>query len=639
MSSLVEMSPAVSAALRAGRPVVALESTIISHGLPRPGNLDAAREFEAILAGQGVTAATIALVDGVPKIGLAPDELERIAVDESVVKVSSRDIAIAMARKVTGGTTVAATSVLAARAGIRVFATGGLGGVHRGASETFDESADLTVLSRTPITVVSAGVKSILDIPATLERLETLGVAVVGYRTSRFPAFWLSDSGCDLDWRADTPEEIADIMAAREAFGEQSALLVANPLPPGRQLDPEVLSGALEAALVAAADAGIRGKAVSPFLLDWIQQVTGGVSVGVNLDIARGNIDLAAKISKSWSERSVVRVAPSTTSTHRVVVCGDVINDVLVKPLDGLGPWPGSDTPATIGARPGGAAANQAAWMAHLGADVVFAGRVGARDAAYHRRELARAGVRAHLVADREAETGSIVIMVAPDGERTMFTDRGANLRLRRSDVPAGLLDGAAALHLTGYTFCEPPLLEVALWLLEQARARELAVTIDPGSAAFLARLEPKAFLRWTEGAAVCFPNRDEAAVLTGEPDPVSMATSLTRHYGVVVVKLGGAGCVLATPGEAPVLIAAQPAQATDTTGAGDAFCGAFLSKWLSAGPKTPAAGLAAGPRTWWCGGVRGTDRRHSRDPLRRPSRVANRPGRREPAQRSPLRR
>jgi pseudouridylate synthase len=309
VSSLVEVSPAVSTALRAGTPVVALESTIISHGLPRPGNLDAAKEFEAILAGQGVTAATIALVDGAPKIGLVPDELERIAADESVVKVSSRDISIAMARKVTGGTTVAATSVLAARAGIRVFATGGLGGVHRGATETFDESADLTVLSRTPITVVSAGVKSILDIPATLERLETLGVAVVGYRTLRFPAFWLSDSGCDLDWRAESPEEIADIMAAREAFGDQSALLVANPLPPGRQLDPEVLSGALEAALVAADDAGIRGKAVSPFLLDRIQQVTGGASVGVNMDIARGNIDLAAKISKSWSERSAVRVA------------------------------------------------------------------------------------------------------------------------------------------------------------------------------------------------------------------------------------------------------------------------------------------------------------------------------------------
>ncbi len=243
MSSLVEVSPPVSAALRSGAPVVALESTIISHGLPRPGNLDAAREFEAILAGQGVTAATIAIIDGVPKVGLTPDDLARIATDESVVKVSSRDIAIAMARKVTGGTTVAATSVLAARAGIRVFATGGLGGVHRGASETFDESADLTVLSRTPITVVSAGVKSILDIPATLERLETLGVAVVGYRTSRFPAFWLSDSGCDLDWRVDSAAEIADIMAARDAFGEQAALLVANPLPAGQAARPAAARG------------------------------------------------------------------------------------------------------------------------------------------------------------------------------------------------------------------------------------------------------------------------------------------------------------------------------------------------------------------------------------------------------------
>ena len=310
MSSLVEVSPPVGAALRAAAPVVALESTIISHGLPRPGNLDAAREFEAILAGQGVTAATIALVDGVPKIGLTPDDLERLATDESVAKVSSRDIAIAVARKVTGGTTVAATSALAARAGIRVFATGGLGGVHRGASETFDESADLTVLSRTPITVVSAGVKSILDIPATLERLETLGVAVVGYRTSRFPAFWLTDSGCDLDWRADSPEEIADIMAAREAFAEPSALLVANPLPPSKQLDPEVLSGALEAALMAASRAGVRGKAVTPYLLDRIQQVTGGASVEVNLDIARGNIGLAGRIARSWSERSAVRVFP-----------------------------------------------------------------------------------------------------------------------------------------------------------------------------------------------------------------------------------------------------------------------------------------------------------------------------------------
>jgi pseudouridine-5'-phosphate glycosidase len=303
-SSLVEVSPRVSAALAAGQPVVALESTIISHGLPRPGNLAAAQRFEEILQQQNVTAATIALIDGVPKVGLSPADLERIAADESVVKIGSRDIAIAMARKVTGGTTVAATSVLAARAGLRVFATGGLGGVHRGAAESFDESADLTVLSRTPITVVSAGVKSILDIPATLERLETLGVAVVGYQTSRFPAFWLSDSGYDLDWRVDSADEIAQIMAARDAFGDSSALLVANPLPTALQLDPGVLDDAMEEALALAAEQGIRGKAVSPFLLDRIQQVTGGASVDVNLTIARGNIELAGQIATSWAART-----------------------------------------------------------------------------------------------------------------------------------------------------------------------------------------------------------------------------------------------------------------------------------------------------------------------------------------------
>ncbi len=301
---VVAVSPRVSDALAAGAPVVALESTIISHGLPRPGNLTAARQFEAVLDGQGVTPATVALIDGVPKVGLDSRELERIAADESVVKVSSRDIGIAIARKITGGTTVAATSVLAARVGIRVLATGGLGGVHRGAAESFDESADLTVLSRTPITVISAGVKAILDIPATLERLETLSVAVVGYRTSRFPAFWLSDSGCDLDWRADTPQEIADIMAAREALGERSALLVANPLAPADQLDPQLFGEALAGALAAAASSGIRGKAVTPFLLDYIQRVTGGASVAVNLMIAHGNIGLAGRISRAWAERA-----------------------------------------------------------------------------------------------------------------------------------------------------------------------------------------------------------------------------------------------------------------------------------------------------------------------------------------------
>lgn len=299
-----ELSPAVGAALDAGRPVVALESTIISHGLPRPANLAAARSFEGMLAEAGVTPATIAVLDGVPRAGLDDAGLERIALDESVVKVSSRDLGLAMAAKRTGGTTVAATSVLAAKAGIRVFATGGLGGVHRGFAELPDESADLTVLSRTPVTVVSAGVKSILDIPATLERLETLGVAVAGYRTNRFPAFYLTDSGHDLDWRLDSPEEIAAVMAARDLLGDRSALLIANPLAPDKQLDPVLHDRALTAALAAARSAGIRGKAVTPFMLDHIQRATGGASVDVNLDVARGNIALAGEIATAWAART-----------------------------------------------------------------------------------------------------------------------------------------------------------------------------------------------------------------------------------------------------------------------------------------------------------------------------------------------
>lgn len=301
MPDVPELSPAVRAALAAGRPVVALESTIISHGLPRPANLTAARSFEQMLAEAGVTPATIAVLDGVPRAGLDDAALERIALDESVVKVSSRDLGLAMAGKRTAGTTVAATAVLAAKAGIRVFATGGVGGVHRGFAESGDESADLSVLARTPITVVSAGVKSILDIPATLERLETLGVAVAGYRTNRFPAFYLTDSGQDLDWRLETPEEIAAVMAARDLLGDESALLIGNPLPSEKQLGPELHDRVLAEALAAAEAEGIRGKAVTPFLLDHMQRATSGASVAVNLAVARGNITLAGQIATAWA--------------------------------------------------------------------------------------------------------------------------------------------------------------------------------------------------------------------------------------------------------------------------------------------------------------------------------------------------
>jgi pseudouridine-5'-phosphate glycosidase len=301
MPTVCQISPAVRAALAAGRPVVALESTIISHGLPRPGNLAAARSFEEMLTGAGVTPATIAVINGVPKVGLDDADLERIALDESVIKVSTRDLAFAMVTGRTAGTTVAATSQLAAGAGIRVFATGGLGGVHRGFAESLDESADLTVLARTPITVVSAGVKSILDIPATLERLETQGVAVVGYRTDRFPAFYLTDSGQQLDWRLDDAAQIAAVMAARDELGDTAALLVANPLPADKQLDPTLHDQVLAEALAAAERAGVRGKAVTPFLLAHMQGATEGKSVAVNLDVARGNIALAGEIAIAWS--------------------------------------------------------------------------------------------------------------------------------------------------------------------------------------------------------------------------------------------------------------------------------------------------------------------------------------------------
>ncbi|MCU1571361.1 MAG: pseudouridine-5-phosphate glycosidase [Naasia sp.] len=295
-----EPSPEVAAALQEGRPVVALESTIISHGLPRPRNHEAAVEFEEILRSRGVTPATIAVLDGVPRVGLDAEGVRRIA-EEDLAKASVRDLPILAARHSSGATTVAATAFLAARAGIRVFATGGLGGVHRGASSTFDESADLSTLAGCPVAVVSAGVKSVLDVPATLERLETLSVPVVGYRTDVFPLFWLAASDLPLDWRVDSPEEVAAILRAQEAAADgrldRPGLLVANPIPVEQQWDPAEHDRVLEQAFAAAAEAGVRGKAVTPFLLGYIVRASGGVSLEVNLDLARNNVRVAADIA------------------------------------------------------------------------------------------------------------------------------------------------------------------------------------------------------------------------------------------------------------------------------------------------------------------------------------------------------
>ncbi len=291
----------VAAALEAGRPVVALESTLVAHGLPRPRNRMVAGELEELLRERGVVGATVAVLDGVPTVGLGAGELARIADSDEVAKLSVRDLPVAMALRRTGATTVASTSLLATRAGIRVFATGGLGGVHRDGQQAFDESADLATLARTPITVVCAGVKSILDVGATLERLETLSVALLGWRTSAFPGFYLSTTEFGVDWRVEQAGEVATVMAEADSLGLPGAVVVANPLPPELQLDPALHDRVLADALAEAARRGVHGKAVTPFLLDAFHRGTGGASLEANVAAVRNNAAVAAEIATAWS--------------------------------------------------------------------------------------------------------------------------------------------------------------------------------------------------------------------------------------------------------------------------------------------------------------------------------------------------
>jgi pseudouridylate synthase len=285
-------------ALSEHRPVVALESTILAHGLPRPDNLRIAGEIEAVVREQGAVPATIGMIDGELTVGLDDAGLERLATAETVAKLSVRDLAVAAVLGVDGATTVASTAAVAAHAGISVFATGGLGGVHRGADHSYDESADLTALSRVPIAVVCAGVKSILDVGATLERLETLGVTVLGYRTRRFPGFYLADSGHDLDWSLDSAEQIAEVLRVRLTHGvHNGAVIVANPLPESLQLDPELHERVLADALADLEREQITGKAVTPYLLARFHQATGGMSLEVNVRLVLRNAALAAQIA------------------------------------------------------------------------------------------------------------------------------------------------------------------------------------------------------------------------------------------------------------------------------------------------------------------------------------------------------
>ncbi|MSX23161.1 MAG: pseudouridine-5-phosphate glycosidase [Actinobacteria bacterium] len=296
MKSAIRFSSEVSAAMAAKKPIVALESTIISHGLPRPTNLSVAIECEEIVRTYGAIPATIALLDGVVHVGLEVNELQAIASRDDISKASIRDLAIIVASGKSAATTVAATAHIAAVAGIKIFATGGLGGVHRGANESFDESADLTALSQLDMTVVCAGVKSILDVHATLERLETLAIGLVGYKTNRFPGFYLTDSGFELEHRVDSAEEISAIIRARTSIGTQfKSLIVANPVL--KEMNRAVHDRILASGLERAAREGIEGKAVTPFLLEHFHSASEGESLSINTEIIKSNCALAAKIA------------------------------------------------------------------------------------------------------------------------------------------------------------------------------------------------------------------------------------------------------------------------------------------------------------------------------------------------------
>jgi pseudouridine-5'-phosphate glycosidase len=302
---LIAVSAEVADALADRRPVVALESTLLAHGLPAPGNREFAAELEALVRAHGAVPATIAVLDGVPTIGLDATGLDLITDPRAdVLKLSVRDLAPAVALGRTGATTVAATAFLAADAGLRVFATGGLGGVHRGSADTggsggfsYDESADLPTLASTPITIVCAGVKSILDVAATLERLETLGVTILGWRTSDFPGFYLPATGHHLDWRVEDADQVAAAMAAADRLGTPGALVVANPVAAADGLDRDLHDLVLADALTAADRAGLRGKAVTPFLLASFHRETAGASLEVNLAVVRGNAAVAAAVA------------------------------------------------------------------------------------------------------------------------------------------------------------------------------------------------------------------------------------------------------------------------------------------------------------------------------------------------------
>ncbi len=299
MNKYLDIAPDVAAALEAGRPVVALESTIISHGMPYPQNVETALRVEDTIRAEGAVPATIAIIGGRLKAGLSKDEIEHLGKKgREVAKASRRDLPVLVARGQDGATTVTTTMIIASMAGIKVFATGGIGGVHRGAETTMDISADLEELARTPVMVVCAGAKSILDLGLTLEYLETKGVPVIGYGTEELPAFYTRRSGFKVDYRIDTPEELAAAFRAKLEMGLGGGMLVTNPIPEEYSMDPDRINAAIEQALSEAASQGIHGKETTPFLLARIKDITGGDSLASNIQLVLNNARLAARAAR-----------------------------------------------------------------------------------------------------------------------------------------------------------------------------------------------------------------------------------------------------------------------------------------------------------------------------------------------------
>ena len=463
-------------------------------------------------------------------MGLTGAELDRVCGGD-LVKLSVRDLGVAVGLRRDGATTVAATAALAAAAGVALFATGGLGGVHRGARESWDVSADLAALARTPVLTVCSGVKSILDVAATLELLETSSVPVLGFGTDAFPGFYRRDSGFPVPWRVDDVAQVAAVWRAHRDVGGGAGMVLAQPVPAADEVDAAVHDRLLAEGLALVAERGIVGKDVTPALLAHFHEASGGVSLTANLALVRANADLAAQVA----------VALARVSAPRVVVVGDLAVDVLVTPA--VPPVAGADVPARIVTTAGGAGANTAAWLAARGVDVTLVARVG-DDLAGHAAlaELAASGVRPAVAVDPDAPTATVVVLVGSGGDRTMLSDRGAAARLSPADLPP--LDGVDHLHLSGYVLGAASSRDAGLAAMAAARTAGASTSLDPqATGAF-----PTTLLPGLEGVDLLLPNAAELAAFTGSPDPRSaaalldVAASRGRHGGTCGRHLGGPG-------------------------------------------------------------------------------------------------